>query len=230
MSVSRHGRPSVGHRFYRLTATGRAEIADVTFTLTARADYRNPERIVHLYNYLLDWCTAGTFPRHRTPVDRRRTPPCRTAWWVRSGWPQRIGPHSDAGPAELVDADGAAITGPVHPGSSFYLRAGRGSTSATVTMTVPGSVDGYGGRVLAGVARDEIDQPVHPAGTGRPGRVGGRLRYRLVLVRSPGEKLTIDSDDNDMTASTPAHENAFWSWQLRGSCQDVSRRALLSRG
>ena len=44
---------------------------------------------------------------------------------------------------------------PVHPGTAFYLRPPRGSTSATVTMTVPGSADGYGGRVLAGVARDE---------------------------------------------------------------------------
>ena len=66
-----------------------------------------------------------------------------------------LGPHSMPGLRELVDADGAAIAGPVHPGTSFYLRPRRGSTSATVTMTVPGSVDGYGGRVLAGVARDE---------------------------------------------------------------------------
>ncbi|HEY5843991.1 MAG TPA: thioester domain-containing protein [Mycobacterium sp.] len=154
VSVIRHGRPSVGHRFYRLTATGGAEIADVAFTLNGSGRYRNPERIVRLYNYLLDGArrarSRATAPRltaaHATMSDGL-VGPFRLAATDRAAL--------DAGPAELVDADGVAITGPVHPGTSFYLRPRRGSTSATVTMTVPGSVDGYGGRVLAGVARDE---------------------------------------------------------------------------
>ena len=58
--------------------------------------------------------------------------------------------------AVLVDnVTGAELVGPVQPGAGFYLRAEPGVTSATVTMTVPGNPDGYGGRVITGVARDE---------------------------------------------------------------------------
>ena len=55
----------------------------------------------------------------------------------------------------LVDVDGAEITGPIQPDTSFYLRAQPRTTSSTVTMTVPGDAGGFGGRVLTGVALDK---------------------------------------------------------------------------
>jgi TQXA domain-containing protein len=161
VSATRHGRPSVGNRFYRLTITGRAQVSDVTFTLNGSSNYRNPERIVHHYNYLLDGArrarARATTPRltaANATVSDNLVGPFRMRATDRAAL--------DAGPVQLVDADGAALAGPVHPGTAFYLRAPRGSTSATITMTVPGSADGYGGRVLAGVARDETTSRFTP--------------------------------------------------------------------
>ena len=87
-----------------------------------------------------------------------------------------------------MDADGAAIAGPVHPGTAFYLRPRRGSTSATVTMTVPGSVDGYGGRVLAGVARDESTSRFTPLALAVPAELVVDFDVDWSLVKSSGEK------------------------------------------
>jgi hypothetical protein len=64
--------------------------------------------------------------------------------------------------ATLVDVDGAPLDGLVAPGFGFYLRPDPGVTSTTVTMRVPGAPDGYGGRVFAGVARDEASSRLTP--------------------------------------------------------------------
>ena len=62
----------------------------------------------------------------------------------------------------MVDSTGAEVTSALEPGSAIYLRPLKGQTSATVTMTVPGTEDGYGGRVLTGVARDEASSTFTP--------------------------------------------------------------------
>jgi len=38
----------------------------------------------------------------------------------------------------------------------FFLAPEADSTSVTLTVKVPGEADGFGGRVITGVARDEV--------------------------------------------------------------------------
>ncbi len=64
--------------------------------------------------------------------------------------------------AVVVDDSGVEAAGPLEPGSVIYLRSRQGQTSATVTMTVPGTEDGYGGRVLTGVVREEVSNTYTP--------------------------------------------------------------------
>ena len=52
----------------------------------------------------------------------------------------------------IIDADGIAVGDPIEPGTEFYLRPAPGSAAAMLTATVWGC----GGRVLTGVARDEV--------------------------------------------------------------------------
>ena len=155
------GQASVGYRFYRLAVTGAVKLANIGFWLNGSGNYRNQARVVHLYDYLL----AGA----RRARARTTGPRLTAANAVSTG--NLIGPFRLAATdqaalrvtrASLVGADGAEITGPVHPGTAFFVRPDPGTTSTTVTMTVPGAPGGYGGRVLAGVARDEASARFTP--------------------------------------------------------------------
>src|SRR3984885_8548916 len=56
LSTSSHGRGGRGYRYYRLIATsetGTPRIERVSFWLTGAGHYRNSDKVVHLYNYLL---------------------------------------------------------------------------------------------------------------------------------------------------------------------------------
>jgi TQXA domain-containing protein len=153
VSTSGPGRAGRGHRFYRLAVTGAATIHESGFWLNG-ANYRNPDRTVHLYNYLLDGARQAR---------ARNTAPRLTAAGATAG-AGLVGPfrlsvgHSAAvslSSGQLVNASGHDIGGLLEPGSIFYLRHESGSTSVTVSMTVPGTEGGFGGRVLTGVALDE---------------------------------------------------------------------------
>ena len=162
VSAHRHGRAGQGHGFYRLTVSGGATIGDVGFWLDGSANYRNSERIVHLYNYLL---AGARHARSRTSAPRLSSAGATTDTGGLIG-PFRVGATDSAtlssDNAAVVDASGAEVTGPLEPGSVIYLRPRPGQTSVTVTMTVPGNEDGYGGRVLTGVARDEVSSTYTP--------------------------------------------------------------------
>ena len=164
------GRAARGHRFYRLTVSGPATIGDVGFRLNGAGTYRNSERIVQLYHYLLDGA--------RRARARSRAPQLiSTGATVTGGL---VGPFrldvTDAAAvtsedAVVVDATGAEITGPIEPGAEVYLRPLRGAASATLSLTVPGSQDGYGGRVLTGVARDEVSSRFTPLALAVPAQL-----------------------------------------------------------
>lgn len=162
LSASRHGHRGHGYRFYRLIATaesnrasgtenGMLKIGHVSFWLTGSRHFRNADRVVHLYNYLL--AGAASFPRetdHPALIDREAT--------ASSGL---IGPFqvraslefNASNGHELVDADGFAIDGVVEPGTDFYVRAAPGASSATLTATLPATErHRVAGRVLTGVA------------------------------------------------------------------------------
>src|ERR1700761_4210119 len=56
LSTSSHGRGGRGYRYYRLivtSETGTPKIEHVNFWLTGARHYRNADKVVHLYNYLL---------------------------------------------------------------------------------------------------------------------------------------------------------------------------------
>ena len=160
-AVGRHGTDRRGYRFYRIQASGGATIADVGFWLNGAGNYRNPERIVHLYNYLLDGArrarahtTAPRLTAAGADIDAGLVGPFRLDFTHSAALSVTAG--------ELVDVDGAVIAGPVPPGTAFYLRAQPGVTSSTVTMSIPGATGGFGGRVLTGVALDQAARRFTP--------------------------------------------------------------------
>ena len=175
LSTSSHGRGGRGYRYYRLIAaseTGTPKIEHVSFWLTGTRHYRNADKVVHLYNYLL----AGA---HKARA--------------KSGEPVLVDTHATAeseliGPFQvripltlsasdghcLVDADGFPIGGIVEPGTDFYLRPAAGTSAATLTATTPSqsartSADrgGAGGSVA----------PIHPRCASHSDRDGHRVRH-----------------------------------------------------
>jgi hypothetical protein len=71
----------------------------------------------------------------------------------------------------VIDADGAEVGGPLQPGAEFYLRVRAGSVGATLTVEVPGRADGFGGRVITGVARDEVSGGYTPLALAVPAQL-----------------------------------------------------------
>ncbi|CAN5278219.1 thioester domain-containing protein [soil metagenome] len=160
VATNRNGRDR-GYRFYRVSVDGGADIDDVAFWLAGSGHYRNSERTVHLYNHLL----AGA-----REARARSTAPHLTATGATSV-DGLVGPfrlsvtHSAAlttPDADLIDLDGRVLTGPLEPGDVFYVRPHDAVQSLVLTATVPGADDGYGGRVLTGVARAEESQQFTP--------------------------------------------------------------------
>lgn len=158
-TVSRNwfGRYGGGHRHYRLVIDGEAILGEVTFRLHGAPLFRNAEAIVYLYQYLL----AGAAAAREATV----TP------WLRvddavvdadgTVGPFRLQATTSAAlevsEGSLVHSDGTPVDGPLRPGEQFFLRVGSGALGVTLTVRVPGETDGFGGRVITGVARDEAD-------------------------------------------------------------------------
>lgn len=165
-SDSRPGRQHRGYRFYRLqvlsggAASGPlgVHIEDVTFTLDGSGNYRNAERVVALYNHLVAGAEAA---RSLTVVPRLIADRAVVA--------DVVGPFrfeaTDAAAltavgGTLVDAAGESISAPVAPGSDVYLRPAPQVRRVTITASVPAAQNGFGGRVITGVAHDSSLTPV----------------------------------------------------------------------
>jgi TQXA domain-containing protein len=154
LSASNHGRAGRGYRYYRLittTADGSAPTIDhVRFWLTGARHYRNPDRVVHLYNYLL----SGALKADHHTEDPRLVDTKATAE------SDLVGPFQVRTPLTLnaseghtlVDVDGFTIDDTIQPGTDFYLRRAPGTTATTLTATAPHSTRS---RVLIGVAHQE---------------------------------------------------------------------------
>lgn len=150
LSASSHGGGGRGYRNYRLIATTGAAnptIDHVRFWLTGARHYRNADRVVHLYNYLI----TGARKALRDTVEPQLVDTKATAK------SELVGPFQVPIPLTLnvtdghtlVDADGEGIDGFVPAGTDFYLRPAPGTSTTTVTATTPQSLTG---RVLTGVA------------------------------------------------------------------------------
>jgi TQXA domain-containing protein len=160
LSASNHGRLGRGYRYYRLIATTDAAITTidhVRFWLTGTRHYRNSDRIVHLYNYLLTGASKAVRNTEEPQlVDTHATAES-----------ELIGPFQVPIPLTLsvteghtlVDADGLAICNIVQPGTDFYLRPAPGASATTVTAKTPHNLTG---RVLTGVALEGAPQRYTP--------------------------------------------------------------------
>lgn len=155
LADSGHGTGRSGYQHYRLTIDGDATVSDLTFLLDNSRDYRNSEHVVYLYNYLL----SGAAAARRAAV----TPSLDVSGAVATG--DLIGPFrlvtADAaalrvsGGHTIVDGAGTVISGPLKPESEFFLHVSEGTAAVTLTIEVPGHINGFGGRVITGVAQDE---------------------------------------------------------------------------
>ncbi len=169
LSSSNHGRRGRGFGFYRLIAmaqNGASSIGHVGFWLTGTRHYRNADRVVHLYNYLL----AGAGAARREASEPRIVA---THAVAELGM---VGPFQVRTPLslkatdghEVVDADGAAIDGTLHPGSDFYVRPVPGVFTTTLTATTAHNISG---RVLTGVALEGATQRFTPVALAIPADV-----------------------------------------------------------
>ncbi len=160
LSASRHGHHGRGYRYYRLVAAaqgGTPRIGHVHFWLTGSRHYRNADRIVHLYNYLLAGALESAVENDELALDDSQA----------TAGPELIGPFQVRTPLALnaedghglVDSDGFAVRGEIRPGTDFYLRPAPGSSAATLTATSPTRRTG---RVLTGVALEEASQRFTP--------------------------------------------------------------------
>ncbi|MDT5388789.1 MAG: hypothetical protein QOE04_2430 [Mycobacterium sp.] len=159
MSQNRPGRRGLGYRYYRLVVVDTTDgiaLGDVQFWLEGSGHYGNSDRIVHLYRHLL----AGA-QRAR----RQAAPPELSAVHAEVD-AEHVGPfrlHADhvaalsVSEGTVVDADGVEML-TCEPGGEFYVRPLAGSRSLTVTATAAGP----GGRVVTGVARDEVNNRLTP--------------------------------------------------------------------
>jgi TQXA domain-containing protein len=173
VSRMRHGARTEGHRYYRLRVVAadpsRVTVGETSFRLTGGGTYRNSARVVHLYDYLL--AGAG--------LARRRNQPPRLSAGDAAAADGLIGPlrlHATDSAAltvshgAIVDADGRDVAWPVAPGTQFYLRPRPGRGRVTVTVAVPATPNGFGGRVITGVARDAANSRLTPVALAVPSR------------------------------------------------------------
>jgi TQXA domain-containing protein len=165
----RPGQSGQGYRDYRLVADvadGCADLGEVTFWLEGLSHYRNPDRVVHLYDHLL--AGAGWARRHAVAPELSAADAV-----VDDGLVGPLRLHANGVAAllisggSLLDADGSPLV-LCEPGGEFYVRPDTGSHSATVTATVPARADGFGGRVITGVARDDVNSRLTPVALALP--------------------------------------------------------------
>jgi TQXA domain-containing protein len=160
LSASSFGRGGRGYRYYRLITTahsGTPRVDQVRFRLTGSRHYRNADRIVHLYNYLL----AGAHQVRPEPdelalTDRRAVAQSELVGPFQVSIPLTL---CASGDHALTDAAGLSIEGIIAPGADFYLRPAPGTSAATLTATIP---YGLSGRVLTAVALTQAAQRFTP--------------------------------------------------------------------
>lgn len=155
LADSGHGTGRSGYQHYRLTIDGDATVSDLSFRLDSSRAYRNSEAVVYLYNYLL----SGAAAARKAAV----TPSLEASGAVLGG--DLVGPFrlitadsaalKVSGGHAIVDSAGVVIDAPLKPESEFFLRISEGAVALTLTIEVPGHINGFGGRVITGVAQDE---------------------------------------------------------------------------
>lgn len=169
LSTSSHGRGGRGYRFYRLIASsesGTPKIEHVNFWLTGARHYRNSDKVVHLYNYLLAGAAAAGRAARKDGaepaiIDDRAVADADLIGPLQVTTPLTL---TAEGGHHLVDADGFPIDS-IEPGTDFYLRPASGSSAARLTGKTKADLRG---RVLTGVALDPAAQRFTPVALAIP--------------------------------------------------------------
>ena len=135
--------------------------------MNGSANYRNSDRVVHLYNYLLagarragERAVAPELDSDAATFDDGLVGPLR----VRAADRTTL----TAVDADILDTDGVEVSGPVDPGTEIYLRPRGHTHGVLVTATVPAMSNGIGGRVITGVARDDANSRLTPVALAMP--------------------------------------------------------------
>ena len=166
LSASSHGGGGRGYRYYRLIATaesGTPTLDHVRFWLTGTRHYRNADRVVHLYTYLLaEARKARQEAAEPGLVDTQATAASELVGPFQVRIPLRL---NVTGGHTVVDADGFAIDDMIQPGIDFYLRRPPGASAMTLTATTPHNLTG---RVLTGVALEGAPQRLTPVALAIP--------------------------------------------------------------
>ena len=163
LSGSSHGHRGRGYRLITTAQNGAPAVGHVGFWLTGTQHYRNPDRVVHLYNYLL--ARVSTALRQ---IDEPRLEAGHAV--AHAGL---VGPFHVRTPLvlnvtdghALVSADGTRIEGEIQPDVDFYLRPAPGTSGATLTAT---SQHRLNGRVLTGVAAEGAARRFTPVALATP--------------------------------------------------------------
>ncbi len=163
LSATSHGGGGRGYRYYRLVAARLPEdaaaprIEHAHFWLAGARHYRNADRVVHLYNYLLSGARKALSDTDELYlVDTQATAES-----------ELIGPFQVPIPLTLsvtdghtlVATDGSAIDDVVQPGTDFYLRPAPRTSATTMTAKTPHDLTG---RVLTGVAVEGAQHRLTP--------------------------------------------------------------------
>ena len=165
---TQRGRGSRGYRFYRLVVLGASAVVvgAVRFWLNGVRTYANPDRIVHLYDYLLKGAHGA---RAQSPALRLVSDDA--IYEDGLVGPLRLDAVDGAALAvsqgELVDEDGRELVGAVTAGVDFYVRPRPGADGVLLTATSGGT----GGRVVTGVARDDANSRLTPVALAVPSRL-----------------------------------------------------------
>ncbi len=166
LAGSSHSRGGHGYRYYRLIATaesGTPKVDHVRFWLSGTRHYRNADRVVHLYSYLLTEARKALGEiAEPALVDTHATVDAELVGPFQVRIPLRL--NTTDGHA-IVDADGFAVGDAIQPGTDFYLRRMPGASATTLTATAPQSPTG---RVLTGVALEGAQHRLTPVALAIP--------------------------------------------------------------
>ncbi|NGX05859.1 TQXA domain-containing protein [Mycobacteroides franklinii] len=163
VAETQHGAPDLGYRFYRLYVQGgTADVENVEFWLHDARNHRNADRVVRLYQYLLEQSLLSTGQAEHAPtIDDSQAVMAAGLMGPFVVDSQRPVLLSISEGAKAMDISGAELTGPVQPGTRFYVRPAECVAAVTVSVIDPAA----SARVLTGVA----EGPLTPLALVHPG-------------------------------------------------------------
>lgn len=154
VAETQHGAPDLGYRFYRLYVQGgTADVEGVEFWLHDARNHRNADRVVQLYQYLLEQSLIAAGQVDHPPViDDSQAVMAAGLMGPFVLDSQRPVLLSLSEGAKAMDISGVELTGLVDSGTRFYVRPAECVATVTVSVVDPLAT----ARVLTGVAEGPL--------------------------------------------------------------------------